>query len=174
MPLSYSQREPFSSARDANARPVFDIPLAADAADLHAIRASVALVGRLSDGLVRLGPFSLGLEGVLSWIPGLGEIYGAGAAAFLLFQGYRARVPAATLLLAALLMGGRTAISAVPVAGAVASDLLTAHKWAALLILAAIDRRLAEEAGAPGSAADRWSALRNVTGGGSWRGPGSR
>jgi hypothetical protein len=114
--------------------------------DLHAIRASVALVGRLSDGLIRFGPFSLGLEGVLSWVPGIGELYGSGAAAFLLIQGARARVPASTLLLAAALMSGRTLISAIPIAGAAASDLLTAHKWAARLIVAAIDRRIAAEA----------------------------
>jgi hypothetical protein len=175
---------PLSASRDAYSRPVFDIPLAATEVDLQAIRSSVALVGRLSDGLVRLGPFSLGLEGVLSWVPGLGEIYGAGAATFLLVQGFRARVPPATLLLAAVLMFGRTAISAIPLAGAVASDLLTAHKWAARLILAAIDRRLAEEADARGaqpfaaqpsaSQPVRWSALRNITPSGSARGPGSR
>lgn len=114
--------------------------------DLRAIRASVALIGRLSDGLVRIGPFSVGLEGVLSWIPGIGELYGSGAAAFLLIQGARARVPVSTLLIAAALMSGRTLISAVPIAGAAASDLLTAHKWAARLIVAAIDRRIAADA----------------------------
>jgi hypothetical protein len=116
--------------------------------DLHAIRASVALVGRLSDGLIRIGPFSIGLEGVLSWIPGIGELYGSGAAAFLLIQGARARVPAGTLLIAAALMSGRTLISAIPLAGAAASDLLTAHRWSARLIIAAIDRRIAADAGA--------------------------
>jgi hypothetical protein len=114
--------------------------------DLHAIRKSVALVGRLSDGLIRFGPFSVGLEGVLSWIPGVGELYGSGAAAFLLIQGARARVPVSILLVAAGLMTGRTLISAIPMAGAAASDLLTAHKWSARLIVAAIDRRIAANA----------------------------
>jgi len=114
--------------------------------DLHAIRASVALIGRLSDGLVRVGPFSMGIEGVLSWIPGVGELYGSGAAAFLLIQGARARVPVSTLLVAAGLMTGRTLISAIPIAGAAASDLLTAHKWSARLIVAAIDKRIAADA----------------------------
>ncbi len=128
--------------------------------DLEAIRASVAVVGRLSDGLVRLGPFSLGLDAVFSWIPGLGEIYSAGAAAFLLVQGFRARVPVSTLLVAAALMVGRTLITAVPVAGAVAADLLTAHKWSARLIIAAIDRRLAAETGASRQGFGRWRADR--------------
>jgi hypothetical protein len=122
--------------------------------DLHTIRASVALVGRLSDGLIRIGPFSIGLEGVLSWIPGVGEFYGAGAAAFLLIQGARARVPVSTLLMAGALMSGRTLITAIPIAGAAASDLLTAHKWAARLIVAAIDRRIAADADRASRAAD--------------------
>jgi hypothetical protein len=126
--------------------------------DLRAIRASVELVGRLSDGLVRVGPFSLGLDALFSWIPGLGELYSAAAAAFLLVQGFRARVPASTLLLAGVLMGGRTLITAIPVAGAAAADLLTAHRWSARLIIAAIDRRLAAEAAglAIGAGAGGW------------------
>jgi hypothetical protein len=111
--------------------------------DLKAIRDSVALVGRLSDGLVRLGPFNLGLDAVFSWIPGLGEVYSGAAAAFLIMQGVRARVPLSTLALATALMGGRTLITAIPFAGAAAADLLTAHRWSARLIVAAIDRRIA-------------------------------
>lgn len=117
--------------------------------DPRSIRDSVALIGRLSDGLVHFGPFSLGIDGVLSWIPGLGELYSAGAAAFLLVQGVRARVPVSTLLVAAGMMGGRTVLSAIPLAGSVAADLLTAHKWSARLIVAAIDRRLAAEDARP-------------------------
>jgi hypothetical protein len=119
--------------------------------DLLAIRRGVDRMGRLSDNIVRLGPFSLGLDGVLSWIPGIGEIYSGAAAAYLLTQGVRARVPVSTLLLAAALMGGRTLITAIPLAGPAASDLLTMHKWSAKLIVAAIDRRLGAQA--PGSSA---------------------
>ncbi len=66
--------------------------------------------------------------------------------AFLLIQGARARVPVSTLLVAAGLMTGRTLISAIPLAGAAASDLLAAHRWSARLIVAAIDRRIAANA----------------------------
>ncbi len=134
-----------------------------DEPDLQAIRASVELVGRLSDGLLRLGPLNLGLDAVFSWIPGLGEIYSAAAAAFLIVQGVRARVPVSTLVLAAGLMGGRTLITAIPVAGAAAADLLTAHRWSARLIVAAIDRRMAA-----GS-----DSRRGHTGAPKWRGRGS-
>ena len=111
-------------------------------AELRAIRDSIAKIGRLSDGLLRLGPFRLGLDGVLAWVPGIGEVYSAGAATYILVQGYRAGVPAGVLAVAGALMASRTVITAVPIAGAVAADLLTTHRWAAKLIVAAIDKML--------------------------------
>src|ERR1700759_2755116 len=51
--------------------------------ELRTIRDSVERVGRLSDNLIRVGPFRLGIDGVLSWVPGLGELYSAGAALFI-------------------------------------------------------------------------------------------
>lgn len=112
------------------------------AAELARIRDSVAIVGRLSDSLVRLGPFRLGLDGVLSWIPGLGEIYSAAAAAFILVQGLRAGVPLHILVLCAALMSSRTLVSAIPLVGPAAADLFTAHRWSAKLVVRAIDARL--------------------------------
>ncbi len=111
-------------------------------AELRSIRDGVSLVGRLSDGIVRLGPFSLGVDGVLSWIPAVGEIYSLGAGAFILVQGVRAGVPATVLARAALILGVRTFGDAVPFAGPVFADLFTAHKWAASMVVEAIDRRL--------------------------------
>jgi hypothetical protein len=57
-------------------------------------------------------------------------------------QGARARVPLPVLAAAALLLIFRTAISAIPLAGAAAADIFTAHRWAAALIVRAIDRQL--------------------------------
>jgi hypothetical protein len=111
--------------------------------DLLAIRASVDRMGRLSDNIFRVGPLSVGLDGVLSWIPAVGELYSAGAAVFLIGQGLRARVDVGTLVVCGALMTGRTVITAVPFVGPVVSDVLTMHKWSARLIVAAIDRKLA-------------------------------
>jgi len=110
-------------------------------AQLLKIRDSVALIGRLSDGLLRLGPLSLGVDGVLSWVPGLGEVYSAAAGGFILIQGVRAGVPATTLALAGGLMLSRTVVSAIPLAGPLAADLFTAHRWSARLVVGAIDRK---------------------------------
>jgi hypothetical protein len=111
--------------------------------DLLAIRASVDRMGRLSDNIFRIGPLSVGLDGILSWIPAVGELYSAGAAVFLIGQGLRARVDIGTLVVCGALMASRTAITAVPLLGPLASDVLTMHKWSARLIVAAIDRKLA-------------------------------
>jgi hypothetical protein len=110
--------------------------------ELIRIRESVAFVGRLSDSLVRWGPFRLGVDGVLSWIPGIGEIYSGAAAAFILVQAWRARVPVHVFVTCAALMGGRTLISVVPLAGPAAADLFTAHRWSARMVVQAIDRML--------------------------------
>jgi hypothetical protein len=120
--------------------------------DLEAIRRSVLQLGAFSDSLIRIGPFSLGVDGILDWIPGAGEIYSMAAAAFLLVQGARARVPLSILAICAALMGSRAAITAVPLAGPLAADLFTAHKWSARLIAAAISRRMGRRGEPPASA----------------------
>ena len=110
--------------------------------DLLSIRNSVERVGRLSDSLVKLGPLSLGVDGILSWIPGDGEIYSAAAAGFIQVQAARARVPVHVWLGCAALLAGRTAITAVPLLGPAAADLFIAHKWSAQMVIRAIDRKL--------------------------------
>ena len=134
-------------------------------AELVAIRARVEQVARLSDGLVKVGVFRLGLDGMLAWIPGVGELYSTAAGGYILYQGVRAGVPASTLATCAALLLGRTTMTAVPLAGALAADVFTAHRWSARLVLKAIDRKLAE-AGAPvrsargGFAGRLWSGRR--------------
>jgi hypothetical protein len=121
-------------------------------AELARIRDSVAIVGRLSDSLVRFGPFRLGVDGALNWIPGLGEAYSTLAGGFIIIQGLRAGVPLHLLAFCGLLMASRTTVSAIPLAGPLAADLFTAHRWSAKLVVRAIDARLqgwAEFGGAP-------------------------
>jgi hypothetical protein len=110
--------------------------------ELRSIRKSVSLIGRLSDSLVRVGPFSLGIDGVLSWIPAVGEIYSAGAGAYILVQGARAGVPVSVLAQAAFVLGIRTFGDVIPFAGPLFADVFTAHKWAANMVVRAIDQRL--------------------------------
>jgi len=113
---------------------------------LLTIRRSVATVGRLSDSLIRFGPFRLGIDGVLSWIPGVGEVYSTGAAVFIIVQGVRARAPVHVLVACAALMGGRTLVGAVPLAGPLAADLFLAHRLSARMVVRAIDKMLPADA----------------------------
>lgn len=112
--------------------------------DLERIKRSVELVGRLSDGLIRIGPWGIGIDGVLAWIPGVGELYSALAGGFILVQGVRARVPLHILLASAALLVSRMGIDAVPIGGAVVADLFIAHKWSARMVAGAIDKKLAK------------------------------
>jgi len=112
--------------------------------DLERIKRSVEWVGRLSDGLIRIGPWGLGVDGVLAWIPGVGEIYSALAGGFILIQGARAKVPFHILLASAALLVGRMGFDAIPLGGPVVADLFIAHKWAARLVAGAIDKKLAK------------------------------
>ncbi len=111
-------------------------------AELIKVRDSVATIGRLSDSLVRFGPFRLGLDGVLSWVPGIGELYSTGAAIFIIAQGLRARVPLHILAACAAMMGSRTVVSAVPLAGPLVADLFLAHRLSAKMVVKAIDAML--------------------------------
>ncbi len=111
--------------------------------ELERIRRSVELVGRLSDGLIRIGPWGIGIDGVLSWIPVVGEVYSALAGGFILIQGARARVPFPILLGAAGLLVSRMAFDAIPLGGPLAADLFIAHKWSAKMVVKAIDKKLA-------------------------------
>ena len=113
--------------------------------DLERIRRSAELVGRLSDGLIRIGPWGIGIDGVLSWIPVAGEAYNVLAGGFILVQGVRARVPAHILLGASGLLLSRMAFDAVPLAGPVVADLFIAHKWAARLVTGAIDKKISRQ-----------------------------
>ena len=110
--------------------------------DLERIRRSVEFVGRMSDGLIRIGPWGIGIDGVLNLIPVAGEVYSALAGGFILIQGARARVPFHILLGAAALLVSRMAFDAVPLGGPIVADLFIAHKWAAKMVTGAIDKKM--------------------------------
>jgi hypothetical protein len=115
--------------------------------DIARIRRSIEQAGRWSDGLFRVGPVRIGLDGLLAWIPLLpaGAAYSLLAGGFLLIQGYRARAPWGVLARVAVLLGLRTAVtllgeSVLPLMVVeLAVDLFRAHRWSADLLVRAID-----------------------------------
>jgi len=115
------------------------------------IRTAIERVSKLSDNIVGLGRFGIGLDGILAWVPGVGTVYSIGAGGLLVIQGMRARVPLAALIQVLFLLTLRTILTSggelasvvamlpitVPVELAV--DFFRAHKWSADILLKAID-----------------------------------
>lgn len=74
-------------------------------------------IKRLSDNLIRIGPWGLGLDGVLAWVPVAGTVYSLGSAGLLLYEGVKAKAEPWTLARMSGYMIVNTAMSDVPVIG---------------------------------------------------------
>jgi hypothetical protein len=74
-------------------------------------------IKKLSDNLIKIGPWGLGLDGVLAWVPAAGTIYSLGTGALLLYEGVKADASAWTLTRMATYMLVNSAMSDVPVVG---------------------------------------------------------
>jgi hypothetical protein len=109
--------------------------------ELKGLRGSVDRIRKLSDRVVGIGPFSLGLDGVLAWVPGLGLAYSLGAGGFLMLQAIRAHARPGTLAKMAgfLVADSLTDVIPIPLAPAVADMVFTGHKWAADALLKHLD-----------------------------------
>jgi hypothetical protein len=116
--------------------------VARNAIEVSNARGAIERVGRLTDGLISLGPFGIGLDGLLTWIPFVGGAYSLLAGATLVGLGVRARVPVTTLIEVLAIVLVRSGVGEVPLAGQIAVDLFRGHKWAADLMVKAIDRTL--------------------------------
>lgn len=65
--------------------------------DIEKIWTNVEGVKRLSDRAVGIGPFGIGLDGLLTWVPVVGTVYSVGAAGWLLMQAVRVKASPATI-----------------------------------------------------------------------------
>ena len=65
--------------------------------DIEKIWTHVEGVKKLSDRAVGIGPFGLGIDGVLAWVPVVGTVYSVGAAGWLLVQAARAKASPGTV-----------------------------------------------------------------------------
>ncbi|NBW12714.1 MAG: DUF4112 domain-containing protein [Caulobacteraceae bacterium] len=66
--------------------------------DIEKIWSNVEGVKKLSDRAVGIGPFGIGLDGLLAFVPGVGLAYTVGAAGWLLIQATRAKASPSTML----------------------------------------------------------------------------
>jgi len=99
--------------------------------DIEKIWANVEGVKKLSDRAIGLGPFGIGLDGLLTWIPILGSIYTVGAGGWLLAQAIRAKASPGTLAQMVGYLGVDTATGSVPVLGSAVDMLFPGHLMAA-------------------------------------------
>lgn len=104
--------------------------------DLHNVRASVQRTQKLSDNLVKIGPFGFGLDAVSSVIPPIGIAYSGGAAIALIVDGIRAHASPMILLEMVLILVLDTFMPLLgPVLGGIVDALFTGHKWAGDILL---------------------------------------
>ena len=104
-------------------------------ADIEKIWSNVEGVKKLSDRALGIGPFGIGLDGLLTWIPVVGTVYSVGAAGWLLIQAVQARATPATMLRMVSYLGLDTTTTAVgeviPFAPDVVDLLFPGHLMAA-------------------------------------------
>lgn len=98
-------------------------------------------IRRLSDRLVSIGPFGLGLDGVLAWVPGAGTAYSVGAGGLLLYEAVQAGVPRATILKMAGYLGLDSVSSGVPILGWAVDTFFRGHAMAARTLMKELEAR---------------------------------
>ena len=127
--------------------------------DIEKIWSSAEGIRKLSDRAVGIGPFGVGLDGLLTWIPVVGTAYSVGAAGLLLIHAARAKASPGTVVKMLAYLGLDTATTAVgeviPIAPDVVDFLFPGHAMAARALQKDIEsthwvegtRRQAHEAG---------------------------
>ena len=98
-------------------------------------------VKRLSDRLIGIGPFGIGLDGVLAWVPGVGLAYGLGAGGLLLYHAVKAKASAATLARMAAYLAADNLSDTVPMLGWAVDTLFPGHLMAAKALQKDIEGR---------------------------------
>jgi hypothetical protein len=81
--------------------------------DIEKVWSNVEGIKKLSDRVIGIGPFGVGLDGLLAWAPIVGTAYSVGAAGWLLIQGVKARAAPTTLVRMAAYLGLDSTMSAV-------------------------------------------------------------
>ena len=85
--------------------------------DIEKIWSNVEGVKNLSDRAVGIGPFGIGMDGLLTWLPVVGTVYSVGAAGWLLVQATRVKASPGTIARMAAYLGldsVTTAVGEVP------------------------------------------------------------
>lgn len=85
--------------------------------DIENIWSNVEGIKKLSDRVIGFGPFGVGMDGLLTWVPIVGTVYTVGTGGWLMWQGLQAKATPATLARMAAYMAVDAATGTVPIAG---------------------------------------------------------
>jgi hypothetical protein len=91
--------------------------------------------------VVGIGPFGIGLDGLLSWVPGANTVYSVGAGAFLMIHALKAKAGPGTVARMLAYLAADSATSAVPVIGWTVDLLFPGHLMAAKALQKDIEAR---------------------------------
>jgi Domain of unknown function (DUF4112) len=132
--------------------------------DAHRAWLTAERIKRVADRVIGLGPFSIGIDGLLAPVPLAGTLFSLAAGLWLVILGLKARASAFTLARMTFYVGFRTLVSIVPLEGWLVDILFRGHMMAAH----ALQKDIARRFGAPSQQAvadarrhpfDFWSDL---------------
>jgi hypothetical protein len=112
--------------------------------DAHRAWLAAERIKRVADRLIGLGPFSIGLDGMLAPVPLAGSVFSLVAGVWLLGEALRARASAFTLARMLFYVAFRTVASIVPIEGWLVDVLFRGHMMAARALQKDIARRYGE------------------------------
>ena len=113
--------------------------------EAHRVWITAEKIKRAADRLVGLGPFGIGLDGLLACVPIAGTAFSLGAGLWLVAEGFMARASAFTLARMIFYVGFRTLASIVPIEGWLVDILFRGH----LLAAGALQKDIARRFGLP-------------------------
>jgi len=118
-------------------------------AEAHRAWLTAERIKLLSDRLIGLGPFGVGIDGLLAFVPLVGGLYSLLAGIWLIGEGVRARANLWTLARMTFYVGFRTASAEVPLAGQAVDFFFRGHLMAAV----ALQKDIAQRFGTPAAEA---------------------
>jgi len=99
--------------------------------EIETIWSQVEGVKKMSDRVIGIGPFGLGLDALLTWVPVVGTAYSVGAGGWLLYQAVRAKAPGFVIGRMAGYLVTDAATGSVPIAGNLVDTFFPGHLMAA-------------------------------------------
>jgi hypothetical protein len=111
----------------------------------HSAWKSAETIKKVSDRVIGIGPFGVGLDGLLTWLPGAGIVYSLAAGGFLMVEALRGGASIITLARMLTYLGVDALTSEIPVVGDAVDFFWQGHLMAAT----ALQKDVEDRHGAP-------------------------